>query len=385
VILRLAPIMTCALAAIALPALRAHAQLLLRGPDAPPGAAVSSLDERGVYVVDPAGSLHLISWDRVLRIEGPSAEEAAPYMQLAEDAWRARRRLQRADAVGAEALFEDLFAQTRAWRGPTRAVIAEGLMRCRLRRGAQIGAIDPWLALIESRASALAGIEPYAPAWAQEAGLGEVLDPATGLAPALPPMWLDWPAVRQFAAGGGDIDAEPAPPTGEQASTLRALYTAAARFEAGLDAPLPPAVTPTATTDPGVRLVRDIVAARIAAPQERVAARTRLRSRLGADIEPWLDAWLRVAIGRSLLREPDQGSRLLGVAELLAAPALHAATHPYLAGLALAEAARALSALNRHEQSAALRQELADRFPSHPALTVVRAPAPPPSAAPDPR
>src|SRR5690606_16150177 len=127
--------------------------------------------------------------------------DAAPYMPTAEDAWRARTRLERADAVGAEPLFEDLFDRTRAWRGPTRAVIAEGLLRCRIRRGAQIGAIDPWLALLEARASALAGIHPYALDWAHRAGLGEVLDPATGLAPGLPPMWLDWPAVRQFASG----------------------------------------------------------------------------------------------------------------------------------------------------------------------------------------
>src|SRR5690606_25081264 len=189
--------------------------------------------------------------------EGPRADEAAPFMDLAEQVWRARRRLERGDAVSAEPLLEDLFAQTRSWRGPTRAVIAEGLMRCRLRRGAQVGAIEPWLALLDARASAAPGIEPWATEWARDAGLGAVQDAATGLAPALPPMWLDWPAVRQFATVGAQtIGTEGGAPAGDQPAALHDLYVAAARFEAGLEVELPR----PATTDPGVRLVREIVA-----------------------------------------------------------------------------------------------------------------------------
>lgn len=387
------------------------AGLLLRGPEQPPGAAVSSIDDRGVYVVDPAGTLHLVTWDRVLRVEGARAEEAAPYMPLAEDAWRARVRLERGDAISAEPLFEDLYTRTADHRGPTREVIAEGLMRCRLRRGAQIGAIGPWLALLDARAGGgeggATGIQPYARNWAEQAGLGEVLDRATGLAPALPPMWLDWPAVRQFAAtaatgqigepigaaplaaeqaegaaagAAGEAGAGAVAPATEHAAALNALYRAAAAFEAGLQADLPP-IAPRAATDPGVRLVRDIVAARIGDPQQRADARASLRDRLAAlsraDDQPWLGAWLHVALGRSLLREPDEESQLLGVAELLTVPAspAYAGTHPYLAGLALADCARALAALGRHEQSAALRRELADRFSAHPATAILPAPA----------
>jgi len=51
---------TIAALALAAAAHAAAAQLLLRGHDTAPGAAVSSLDERGVYTVDPAGALHLI-------------------------------------------------------------------------------------------------------------------------------------------------------------------------------------------------------------------------------------------------------------------------------------------------------------------------------------
>ncbi|MFG0286040.1 MAG: hypothetical protein ACF8R7_16605 [Phycisphaerales bacterium JB039] len=359
--------MRVALLAMLVLAPAAAGQLLLRGPETPPGDAISSVSERGVFVVAPDGALHLVSWDRVLRIEGDQAEKAAEFMPVADAAWRARRRLERADAVGAEPLFEELFAQTRTWRGPTAAVIREGLMRCRLRRGAQIGAIEPWLALLEARASVEAGIQPFASEWARAAGLGEVLDPATGLAPALPPMWLDWASVRQFGAAGEPGQAL----ENEQASALRALYVAAARFEAGLSAELPPA-----TGDPAVRLVRDIVAARIGPPAERASARIRLRQRLDEGAAPWLSAWLRIALGRSLIREPDEQQRLLGVAELLSGPALFAETHPYLAGLGLAEASRELAQLGRIEASLALRRELEDRFPSHPALTIAWTPAP---------
>lgn len=380
------------------------AGLLLRGPEQPPGAAVSSIDDRGVYVVDAAGTLHLVTWDRVLRVEGPRAEDAAPYMPLAQDAWRARARLERGDAISAEPLFEDLYVRTANHRGPTREVIAEGLMRCRLRRGAQIGAIGPWLALLDARAGGAeggaTGIQPYARNWAEQAGLGEVLDRATGLAPALPPMWLDWPAVRQFAAQaatgqigepvGPPPDSPPqaageaaAGPATEYAAALSDLYHAAAAFEAGLQSEVP-AVTGRAASDPGVRLVRDIVAARAGDPQQRADARVNLRDRLAvlsrADDQPWLGAWLHVALGRSLLREPDEESQLLGIAELLTVPAspAYADTHPYLAGLALADCARALAALGRHEQSIALRRELADRFSAHPATAIL----PPPAADP---
>jgi hypothetical protein len=342
------------------------------------------VDAQGVWI-GPGGAAAasmVISWDRVRSVEGEGAEEAAKFADVADAAWRARARLERGDLVAAEPMLERIFETYRGQRGPTAAVVAEGLLRCRVRRAAHVAAVEPWLALLAAKQGAtnqwLHGD------WAAQAGLGSVVDDATGLAPSLPPIWLNWPSVGAWAR------TQPAAEGDAKAALLAALYLASARFEVGMDAPLPEVVV----NDPGVQIVADIVTARIGTEEQRQASRQRLRDRIApattpaqTPTAPWLEAWCRAGLGRSLVRETDAEQRRLGVVELLHVPARFRQAHPYLSAIALAEAAATLRDLGDDRGAGVLEEELRAIYPTHPVLDWNRlrpAPAASPSPAPAP-
>lgn len=362
-------------------------QIEMRGGLAPPAGEVVRVDAAGVWL-SPAGSGSepslAVGWDRVRSVGGPMAPHAARFEAVADLAWRARTRLERGDAIAAEPLFEELFVGRRGefegYRGqvgPTAATVAEGLLRCRLRRGAHVAAIDPWLALLR------AGPNPEG--IGADRSLGPVIDPALGLAPALPPIWLAWPSVQGFAAAAAPASDES--PESARTALLRELYVQSARFEAGLSTRMPDVVT----DDPGVTLVAQIVASRAGGPEERARARQLLADRVTAGTEPWVEAWCRAAIGRSLLLEADLRSKQRGVVELLHLPARFGRIHPYLAGTALAQASVALRETGDTAGADRLLLELFERYPDHPVFDwepirrqrppVGSAPSPPPRAA----
>lgn len=336
--------------------------VVLRGPGAPAESGVASLDVDGVTFADG----RTLSWDRVLRVTGPLAVDFDKFRDTAERAWRARSRLERGDAIGAEPIFEDLFAQYAGHRGPTARVIAEGVLRCRLKRGVQTGAIAPWLAWMRASESARADLPQQPELLELIVGGTPLLDSQTLLVPSLPPIWLGTPATQALArtdlakrAGGQE--------TATRSIALANLFQRAARFEAGLlptDLPSSLGVPP----DAGLSLVSDIVEARCADDATRKKARAALTERLQRRAPQWMEAWIRVGIGRSLLRETSEDERLLGVAELLHLPARMERVNPYLTGIALAESAVTLSRMGEVKLAAILRDELIDRFPGHPAL-----------------
>jgi hypothetical protein len=367
----------------------AAAQVELRSAQPAPACRILRVDSAGILLApavqsaDPAAAppgapaaatpALAIGWDRILRIDGEFAEAAAPFRTTAENAWRARTRLERADALAAEPLFEQLFTDMKAasaLTGATGAVVAEGLLRCRLRRGAHMAAIEPWLTLLQSRT----GIPALGADWALQAGLPPVVDEATGLAPALPPMWLPWPAVEGFARSAS-IDSTPREgPITARAEAMAALYLHAARFELGLPTMLPIVRSP----DSGVQFALAIVQARSGDSEQRQRARQRLEERLrpppptptanAPDTPIWIEAWCRAAIGRSLLMESSPDLKRQGVLELLHLPARYATSHPYLSGLALAEASAALRALGDPVSADILTRELVQNYPTHPVL-----------------
>ena len=142
----------------------------------PRGAVEASLGEpaavteEGVAVVREKGpdgkptKTALVGWDRVREVTGPLAGEAAKFAATADKAWRARVRLERGDWVAAEPLFEELFTTYRDRTGPTALMAAGGLLRCRLARGGQTAAVEPWVAWVRAQGAALAqpGAEPLA-------------------------------------------------------------------------------------------------------------------------------------------------------------------------------------------------------------------------------
>lgn len=163
-----------AAAAVALLATAAVAQVELRRGEPPPAGQVASVNELGVTIRQEQDSappvLTIISWDHVRAVAGEHAQEAASLADTADRIWRARTRIERGDWRLGEPLFERLFAEYGTLNGPTSAVIAEGLLRCRLRRGAQAAAVGPWISLVRilrdhaaSPAAATASPEGAAP------------------------------------------------------------------------------------------------------------------------------------------------------------------------------------------------------------------------------
>lgn len=323
------------------------------------GAAVEwdvvSADLAGLSI-DIAGGTDVIGWHRVRSVEGRMAGEAAPYLDLAEDAWRATSRLARGDAYGAEPIFEKLFERTRGEPGPTPAVIAEGLLRCRLRRDARASAVDAWLDLEANLSSA----PTRTPRW----GIRSVaLDDRSLLCPSLPPIWFPGPAAEAFARRTEGADA----PAGHT-SAVRVLYAAAASAAVGepLDTAAAARAVEIASSRPGGAFIAQLVLAQIGGASARQDARRELERERSPSAEPWRRVWATVAIGRSLVAEDDAGARRRGVIELVSVHALDRGVTPYLAGVALADAAIACEDLGDHGAARSLLNELMATAPSHP-------------------
>lgn len=337
---------------------------LWNGREIPEGD-ILELTYAGVVFEDAFGVQRTVRWDFVRDLTGPHAEEAEPFLRLAKLAWRARTRLERGDAVSAEPMFEELYPVYEGMSSEMSSMVSEGLLRCRLRRSAQTAAIRPWLAFLVS--------ERAGPYHSRMVGtLRPACDEESGLVPSLAPVWLHTPAVEAFARSEPIVVWDQAGSIGpRRAEILETLYRHAARFECGLELGASGLdLTKSDVSDEGLRLVHAIVMARCGDVEERVAARKTLESIRDETLDEgseraWIEAWCRLGIGRSLLREPDRESQRQGIIELLHLPARYGTSQPYLAGVALAESALALDALGDTAGASSLFAELRDRYSSH--------------------
>ncbi len=343
--------------------LAAQDELVLRGFEQPPPGRAMGVGPQGVQVRTSQGDVVIVGWDRVLRPPASLAEASEPFDALAMDSWRARSRVERGDLVLAEPLLQQVFDRARSegqgLRGPTGLVVTEGLLRCRLARGATAAAIEPWLAWLDASIVRQPRTTFAHRQWAREAGLPQVIDPSTELCHLLPPMWLATPSLQLVT------QLEPVEGERDKAAAMRALYQAAARYELGQTIDELPEVP----REPASELVRDIVAARVLAPPARTSARARLEAALNNAGSPWLAAWIRAAIGRSMVLEDEEELQLRGVAQLLRVHVLHRADAPALADIALAEAAVTLAKLGQAVVAGSLADELARVSPQSPALS----------------
>ena len=357
------------------PACVVRAQVYLRGRADPLSANVEAVGKDGVVVrgdkngsggagvggADPSGPA-IVSWDLVRRVDGPHADDAKPFAAMADHLWRARTRLERGDIDQAEPLFEELARQFAGADGPTASVVFDGLCRCRVARGAQGAAVAAALDWLQARKSVWSS--PGSPAWiGGQVHAASVLDESSGLIPSLPPVYAG------DGAGGASLGVaalmdDQSRWTEPSVGDLAMLYRAAARFEAGLD----PELRDLRSSAPGVRLVRDIVVARAGNQVQREESRKRLGEKLrDQDAEPWVQAWCRFGIGRSLLREDDADRKRDGLVQMLYVPACLAPVSPYLAGVAVGEAALWSNRMGDEKGAHALKVELGRAFPWHPA------------------
>jgi hypothetical protein len=346
------------------------ATLTLRGGERSPEGTITQVTIAGVTIAQSSGATGIkvtkvVSWDRVTSLED---ERAHPFLPMAASAWRGRIRLQRGDFAGALGPLEEVFESTNGQPGVTPALVASGLLRARLATDADAAAVDAWLALLASN-------EPE-PKLAMTIALGgasedwpALLDADTGLCPALPPMWLAGPALESLAEAW---ERHAQAHRGTRAGAFAAIYAAAARLELahaggttqGVRIPAPPE-----GNDRGLALAWNLAAARSTESAVRARARAWLEATLLDEQSPgWIEAWVRLGRGASLLMEDDQRLRELGIAESLHLPARFAAAQPKLSAQAMARCAAALARWGDAGASARVRAELARLHPHSPAL-----------------
>ena len=343
-----------------------------RGAESTLVGTVSVIDDAGVTINATVGTGivtdHFVPWDRVRTVVTERAWPGlAARLEVAEDLWRARSRLQRGDHALAEPLFERLFERHRGQTHATAHLVAEGLVRCRIARGAHELAMIPALEVIRlERAGMKTERYPRPPA----------VDDAYQLCPALAPAWVTGRAVgrlerdlKAFDAGGDPVVRD-----------LVALYAWAAAGQATPDGSDGTAAAEALAdaAHPGVRLLARIVTCGDPDPRRRASARARLEQDLPS-LPPWAEGWARFALGSSLAREPDIRSRRRGIVSLLHLPARLRGPLPYLTALALARASVPSRSQGDDAAAAVLRDELDRSFPDHPvraALTRTR-PLPP--------
>jgi len=205
-----------------------RAQVELRDHAGIVGTSVRQVSEIGVRI-DAGGHDQLIGWDRVKRVRGDRAPDAAAFAQTSDHAWRARTRIERGDFAAAEPLLEALFPVYQNLTGPTASFVSEGLVSCRLARGAQTAAIVPWLACISADAGELRRDQ-----WVgmQATVSSHVLDREYALCPSLPPVWVSGAALESLVQSPSWTTLTKAPGVPGQ---MARLYHQAARLHAEIE------------------------------------------------------------------------------------------------------------------------------------------------------
>lgn len=331
-----------------------------RGESAPIEGRTIEVNEDGVLFHvsrGPQSGDVLITWDRVQHLETDREGFAEAFEQrrsLSERLWRARSRIERGDHAAAEPILDSLFAETVHRTSATALIVAEGLLRCRLARGARAAAVIPWL---ETHRLLNAGLKPAA-----YTAMRPVVDLQSGLCAQLPPVWTRSVGVEQMLADLGSY-ADEAP----EVQRLAALYARAARLALG--APLEEAGAfyrsdEAWDRDPGVVVVTTFVAALervkpLPADPEKVLARP-LRE------ESPLTSWALFLRGLTRVESADADRRRHGLVDLLTIPAMHREANGYLAGFAIDRAASVLEQMGRAAEAASLRTELKREDPAHP-------------------
>ena len=321
--------------------------------------SIMASDESSLRMETQAGQRMTLPWDiiRSVQFENASTEPASMQARLdrADRIWRARKRLQRGDAALAEPEFERLFEPSSTRRGETDLIIAEGLLRCRLNRGALADAVVPAL-----EAPRLRSLKVETSRFDE---LVPVHDSRTELCIYLPPAWPRGQSVArqikqvaEWDAGGND-----------DLSAMAARYLRLLELhEQELTGEVPTGEL-AESSHPGVELLDLAIKSRSDDPDTRRSARSSLKQRL-ASREDWQLPWYRYLMGTSMLREPGDGMRRQGLVELAWIPARHAQKHPYLAGLSLADMALDLSVRGDHGAASRLESELKNNYPNHPAI-----------------
>ncbi len=321
-----------------------------RGAEPELRGIVTLIDDAGVTVRSALGAVHLVPWDRVRRVQTERTDVTlAAHMEVAQDLWRARSRVERHDTTLAEPVLERLFEQFKGRTHETALVVAEGLVRCRVARADHVLAVIPALEVARLRRDGVT-TEAYST-------LPAHVDTTYALSMALAPVWLVSPGLDSLAHDLENFDAH----GDEVVAALADAYRVAVLRVLGR-AGEPAAKVPD---HPGVDFLRRLNECHSGSADARSAAREQLRRAIPS-MPRWAQAWARYHIGVSLLAENGVGRRQQGAVSLIHLPASFGRTHPFLAGLALAQVARAMKREGDAAAAGTLLNELQRTYPNHP-------------------
>lgn len=320
-------------------------------------------DEGGVTVRTTSGLDVEVGWDRIRSVD--AARPPADLRRLLErgdDLWRARVRLQRGAYDLAEAGFARHFEALAGGDDRLSLLVAEGLLRCRLVRGANAEAVVPMVHAVRLRAR---GLElPW------DGELDPVIDARTGLCPALPPAWLADEALERALDDVTRLRLA----DGVALATARRYADAMRRTLDPSAAPADPGDAPTA----GLAFLDAVLAAESGDDPLALARTAEVGAAESADLR-WREAWARLAVGVAAantlvdaagdVAQAERTDATDTVLDLLHVTARFAADLPYAAGLALREAAAILDAVGRGEEADRLRLDLRQRWAGHPLAT----------------
>lgn len=329
---------------------------------------VVRFDEDGVRLDDDA----LITWDRIER-GTIAADRQADFdrllAELGRPLFRLRLRLKTGDDAGLSEFAEPLAARYAERSGASAYLVRRALMKGRIAAGRREAAVAPYL-------SCLAAV------WNDPSGQADLppeqrldYEPATGATAELAPVWFDAEAARSALPDVRRAAAQTPEPRPEAMRIYFATLAAAAgdtalaeRAAGGLGA--------------GVEAIDDWRETLAVALDVKRAADGPAFQRLEARLDRWSPACRPAAAywtGLALLHAESPDRRLDGVLRLLRLPALDGVRHPELAAAALAAAAAELARQNDAAGAAALRRELANRYPRSTAARSLDANPPPDS------
>ncbi len=331
------------------------------------------ISEAGVQIRTNDGPYtHMwLSWDQIRNIKTDHDDFAKQYIQhqtMAKQLWRARLRVEREDYALAEPILETLYPDAIGRTDETALVILEGILRCRLARNAREAAVIPWL-----ETSRILRLHVERTAYIR---LPDVLDAETWLCPALPPVWIQRPALSVLRKDLSTYVVADSPIT----DRLALLYLAStqlqnannnriAPIQFSHDIIIQPANSRANTKDninqsDAVAFVEALVICQSDDFQDRRTGISKITPWIRHN--GWMAGWARYGRGIAQIRSTQQELIKRGLVDLLYLPSEFAETNPYLAGIALYQAAYNLESAGKTTQANKLKQELNTKYQTHP-------------------
>ena len=339
------------MAALALAAIVRADTVERRGIEGAVQGQISLVDDAGVRMRSDLGADLLIPWDRVRRVVADrSIPNLDQRMKTATALWRARTRVERGDIMLAEPLFDRLFEQYRGQASGTALVVAEGLLRCRLHRGAHETALIPALEVARLKRAGITTVS--------FSMLPPAIDEQTLLPPVLAPVWIATSSLgalhrelKSYDAGGDVV-----------INALRTLYLQSVSRALGREVADVPDRLPDHR---GVEVLSMLLSCEANDVQDRRTAVSRLKRALPG-LPEWVRAWARYQLGVSMLLENQEEDRQRGLVQLAHIPARYGWRQAYLSGMALARMSDELARQGDEDGAARVLAELARRYPDHP-------------------